>query len=118
MKKTKKEVSKRTKEADEIYCHSCGEPIKKEAEICVHCGVRQKEIIRSFKNKTTAILLAIFFSSFTWLYTWKVDYWKFWIALAISFTLGWVLFWFLIFAIWIWAIVDVARRPQSFYESF
>jgi hypothetical protein len=30
----------RGKEADEIYCQSCGAVIKREAEICVHCGVR------------------------------------------------------------------------------
>lgn len=26
--------------ADEMYCRSCGEIIKEEAEICPHCGVR------------------------------------------------------------------------------
>jgi len=31
---------KRTKSIDELFCRSCGEPIKKEAEICPHCGVR------------------------------------------------------------------------------
>lgn len=30
----------REKRADEIFCESCGEPIKKVAEICPHCGVR------------------------------------------------------------------------------
>lgn len=29
----------REKEHDEIYCRSCGEPIKKKAEICPECGV-------------------------------------------------------------------------------
>lgn len=28
------------KGADEVYCRACGEIIKKEAEICPHCGVR------------------------------------------------------------------------------
>lgn len=28
--------------ADEVYCTSCGEAIKKDAEICPDCGVRQK----------------------------------------------------------------------------
>lgn len=32
----------REKQADEIFCRSCGEPIKKEAEICPECGVRNK----------------------------------------------------------------------------
>jgi TM2 domain-containing membrane protein YozV len=30
------------KGADEIFCSSCGAVIKKEAEICPKCGVRQK----------------------------------------------------------------------------
>lgn len=29
--------------ADEVFCTSCGEPIKEEAEMCPECGVRQKE---------------------------------------------------------------------------
>lgn len=31
-----------TKAADEQYCSSCGETIKKEAEVCPECGVRQQ----------------------------------------------------------------------------
>lgn len=27
---------------NEVYCKSCGEIIKEEAEICPHCGVRQR----------------------------------------------------------------------------
>lgn len=30
------------KQLDEIFCSSCGKPIKKEAEICPYCGIRQK----------------------------------------------------------------------------
>lgn len=30
----------REKGPDEMFCRSCGEPIKKAAEICPHCGVR------------------------------------------------------------------------------
>jgi predicted amidophosphoribosyltransferase len=29
--------------ADEVYCTSCGEPIKEDAEICPECGVSQDE---------------------------------------------------------------------------
>lgn len=31
-----------SKAIDEIYCHSCSKPIKKEAEICIACRVRNK----------------------------------------------------------------------------
>lgn len=30
----------RSKAPDEVFCTSCGEPIKQQAEICPHCGVR------------------------------------------------------------------------------
>jgi predicted RNA-binding Zn-ribbon protein involved in translation (DUF1610 family) len=30
-------------QSDEVYCTSCGESIKKEAEVCPECGVRQLE---------------------------------------------------------------------------
>lgn len=29
--------------ADEVYCTSCGEVIKEDAEVCPECGVRQQE---------------------------------------------------------------------------
>ena len=36
-------VSKPTLGSDEQFCSSCGEVIKKEAEICPKCGVRLKD---------------------------------------------------------------------------
>lgn len=45
---------------DEQYCSSCGEIIKKEAEICPECGVRQKPAVSSSsKDRTTAGILAL-----------------------------------------------------------
>lgn len=47
--------------ANEQFCSSCGEVIKKEAEICPDCGVRQSSgTASSSKDKTSAALLAIF----------------------------------------------------------
>lgn len=34
---------RKEKGIDEVFCRSCGEAIKKEAEICPNCGVRNKE---------------------------------------------------------------------------
>jgi TM2 domain-containing membrane protein YozV len=56
------------KSADEKFCAACGAVIKKEAEICPKCGVRQKmsttyndEVVApNGKTKITAALLAIF----------------------------------------------------------
>lgn len=52
--------SKTNPGADEQYCSSCGEIIKKEAEICPECGVRQKKAASSSdKDRTTAGIFAI-----------------------------------------------------------
>ncbi|WP_348613188.1 TM2 domain-containing protein [Halobaculum rarum] len=54
-------MSNATPGADEQFCSSCGEVIKKEAEICTECGVRQSSApSSSSKDKTSAALLAIF----------------------------------------------------------
>lgn len=45
---------KKEKGPDEIYCSSCGEPIKKEAEICPHCGVPQEGVSSSSSQATTS----------------------------------------------------------------
>jgi len=53
--------AKKGKGADEKFCSSCGEVIKKEAELCPHCGVRQKGSYSGEKrSKTVAALLALF----------------------------------------------------------
>jgi TM2 domain-containing membrane protein YozV len=60
----------REKAADEMFCSSCGEIIKKEAEICPKCGVRHKQppsttiANSSKKDWLTTLLLAIFLSVF------------------------------------------------------
>jgi TM2 domain-containing membrane protein YozV len=45
--------------ADEQYCSSCGEIIKKQAEICPECGVSQKTTNNSDKDRTTAGIFAL-----------------------------------------------------------
>lgn len=35
--------SKRSKGTDEMFCRSCGDAIKKKAEICPNCGVRNQK---------------------------------------------------------------------------
>jgi hypothetical protein len=80
------------------------------------------------KDKTTAVLLAVFLGFFTWLYTYDKDAWKFWVAVAVTLgdifltfvTLG---IWAIVagpvgIGIWIWAMVDAAVRPQQFYDYY
>jgi TM2 domain-containing membrane protein YozV len=51
----------REKAADEAFCTSCGAIIKKDAEICPKCGVRQKKHSSEVSSKwLTLFLLSIF----------------------------------------------------------
>ena len=49
-----------SKGIDEKFCESCGQVIKKEAEICPKCGVRQKSAPQSGKNWLVTLLLCWF----------------------------------------------------------
>ncbi len=75
------------------------------------------------KDKTVAILLAIFLGGWTWLYTYKKDSWKFWLSFALNLTLfnplwTWLLLFIPNFGLHIWAIIDVAVKPQYYYDNF
>ena len=121
------------KKFDEVYCSSCGKIIKKEAEICPFCGVRQRghSQVNKGKSKTAAVLLAVFLSPFNWLYTYKKDKVKFWIALPfeviatiiiatislfVPFTMK--LGFLISLPFWIWAIVDSSTKGKEWYEKF
>jgi TM2 domain-containing membrane protein YozV len=55
----------REKAADEAFCTSCGAIIKKDAEICPKCGVRQKKQTSEVSSKwLTLFLLSIFLGEF------------------------------------------------------
>lgn len=58
----------REKAPDEAFCASCGAIIKKEAEICPKCGVRQRGAFRNRFDVSTnwlaLLLLAIFLGEF------------------------------------------------------
>jgi len=59
-----------TKAADEVFCASCAAIIKREAEICPKCGVRNRAAVApvdpnaSDKDWLTTLLLCIFLSPF------------------------------------------------------
>ncbi len=101
---------------DEMFCPSCGAIIKREAVICVKCGVAvhgHGSGARS-KDKTVAVILAVLCGLWTWCYTYRKDAWKFWLNLALSVvTLG---IWGIV--AWVWAIIDTARRPVEFFANF
>jgi len=141
-----------SKKEDEIYCPECGKAIKRNAVICVNCGVQIKELltrteipekITTSKSKTTAIVLSIFFSFWSWLYTYRRNFKKFWVSFGIIaffwisifiyttiqissgneksvilngyFTWYWLAF---LVCFWVWAIIDNATKSNSFYDNY
>lgn len=111
-------MPRKTKAADEAFCRSCGKIIKKEADICPSCGVRQITVSRGGrgKSKVAAILLAVFLAPFNWLYTYKKDAKKFWIGLALVILLFWTIL--VPIGVWLWAIIDSATKSDEWYENF
>lgn len=65
-------------------------------------------------NKVVAIVLAVVFGGFAWLYTYEKDTAKFWVNLALSIVT------FNIWGVvaWIWAIIDMATRPDEFFIEY
>lgn len=121
----------RTSEAPRYdkFCVGCGSGLIATAVVCPRCGTGAptKGTSGSYggpqrKDKTIALILAIFTGHFTWLYTYERDQQKFWIGLGI-WLMGFLLLFFLvgIFAwlgIWIWAIVDVVQRSEEWYANY
>ncbi|MBM3703363.1 MAG: hypothetical protein FJW63_10365 [Actinobacteria bacterium] len=122
------------KSYDEIFCPECGRPIKRNAVICVHCGiqvkplqdtvVRNNEITVSPKSRRVALWLVLFLGFFSWLYTMRKDWWKFLISSVIFIVLAFVIrrnetAAFIIGAIvYLWPVIDVTVRKESFYENY
>lgn len=100
--------------------------------------------IDTSRKKTTAIILSVFLGFFSWLYTYRLNRKKFWASFIISiagfFVLYGPIFYSLItstqvsdislevllwsvfalsnIGVYIWALVDNARRPVSFYMGY
>jgi hypothetical protein len=115
------------------YCQACSAPTNPMAEICIKCGAKlvSKSTTgagRSGKSKTASVLLAVFLSFWTWLYTYKKDAWKFWVGLGVCIfiiilaaaTMGMsaMFTWIISVGIWIWAIVDVSIKNDVWYSSY
>ena len=98
-----------------MYCKNCGKEISDKAVICPKCGVPVRNV-NMRKSKTTAVLLAIFLGIFSWLYTYKYDAWKFWVALIINIFLFWTLI--VPCIIFFWVIIDVCIKGDDFYEGY
>jgi hypothetical protein len=66
------------------------------------------------RSRTVAIVLAILFGLFSWIYTYEKNYKKFWTNLVLSIISAGI--WSPI--AWIWAIVDNAGKTEEFYKSY
>lgn len=132
------------------YCRYCGKKVNKETVICPHCGSQLKilrtEIIKKSvitpKSKIIAILLAIFFSYWSWLYTYGKNSRKFWLSITIFFAIliftiiyscsaifeetvisappisFAYIYWIYFIGVWLWPIIEYSIRPRSFYEKY
>ena len=68
------------------------------------------------KSQGTAIILALFFGCFAWIYTWKYDAWKFVGCLLLNL----LLFWTVIIPLmtWLWALIDALSKPKALFEDY
>ena len=102
-----------------MHCTNCGKKVDDKAEICVKCGVRvrQPQTTQPVKSKAVAVILAVLFSFWTWCYTYKRDYVKFWVGLGVS-LLGIFLLFIPNVIVWIAAIIDaVSRDYNTIYKN-
>ena len=103
-------ASDRSPGAGEMYCRSCGDVVKREAEICPHCGVRLRD--RPGRDagdrKLIAALLALLFGAF--------GIHKFYLGQKTQGILYLVFFWTLIPAVL--GIIDAARYLLLDDEEF
>ncbi|MFM1784036.1 MAG: zinc-ribbon domain [Actinomycetota bacterium] len=161
------------------FCQSCGNQLAATSAFCPNCGTsvgvapsaptptsnQGQAIGVASKSKTTAVVLAVFFGFWSWLYTFKVNKIKFFIGLGVSFVASMVQISSLIFnlesldyyvaclddaiyygatsieaveecalyqpdyssiflassitfGIWLWALIDNARKSANFYSGY
>lgn len=109
---------------DEVFCTSCGEIIKKEAEICPECGVRQNDTSQmqesgssglpdarkyelqkiARKDQTTVAVVSFLISPIGYVMIGKTG-----LALINLFTLNYFLLGIILVPIHTWKIIDNAR---------
>ena len=162
------------------FCQSCGTQLPATATFCSNCGsavgvapaaaapaapaapqmnYQQQAYAPAGKSKTPAVVLAVFLGFWSWLYTFKVNKTKFFIALGLNTLVSIVAIGFMVvlfqemmptynsclyqatyasecaayaptssfstflisvasFPLWLWAVIDNARKPASFYQAY
>jgi hypothetical protein len=104
---------------------TCGGDLLPTAERCPHCGHAVgggpwKQPPGGGKSRTVAVLLAVFLSFWSFLYTYRTAKWKFWLGFGLDVGLWFLtiitgvagaLFFLVSLGVWIWSIVDRATTP-------
>lgn len=78
--------------------------------------MKEKMIYEPKKSKGGAVALAVFFSFWTWLYTYKFDAWKFWLGLVLNVLLFWTII--VPIGIWIWAFIDQCIKHEDLFDNY
>lgn len=130
------------------FCTACGTGLIATAAVCPNCGtaVANRNVSSAptagRKDKTSAVLLAVFLGFWTWLYTYRDNAAKFWTVLGVQtfYFLIWfvvaiaefndpftdgsaaagatVVGWFISLGFWLWAVLDVSTKPRDYYENY
>ena len=100
-------------------CPACRTPVWPTTSVCPRCGT----FLSVPKDKSVAVLLAVFLGAWTWVYTYKRDASKFWVGIVLTlvgyplvFAFGFGLL--VIFGVWLWAVIDTASKSQTYYQQF
>jgi TM2 domain-containing membrane protein YozV len=109
-----------TKNADEVYCSSCGELIKAKAELCPKCGVRQKTslstTVQPMKNPGIAAIASFFFSGLGQIYNGEIG--KGIVLIIIQFINILLMFIFIGLLtyplVWLYGIYDAYKTAEKF----
>lgn len=99
-------------------CPVCAMPIPALVITCAWCGTA----FASPRAKWLAVLLAVFLSFWTWLYTYRKDRPKFWaglcLAIAGSFFPVVHLGAAVVVVVWLAAVLDALRKPKEWYRWY
>jgi ribosomal protein L40E len=100
------------------FCGGCGKELVWSSIICPSCGSPTGRR----KDKSIAVLLAVFLGFWTWVYTYDRDKVKFWVGLGLG-VLGFfgifiIIGCFVLFGVWLWSVIVTSTRPNEFYEYF
>ena len=100
------------------FCPSCSKPVVATASVCPQCGTA----LGAPKSKGIAILLAVFLSFWTWLYTYRMNKVKFWVGFGLA-VVGAVLSivgvgLLIVAGVWLWAVIDSIATPDQKYLTY